>query len=206
MEKCKCCGMIVKTTKNINKLEEIPEQENVKRAIEVCLVGSHTIGIININGCGEEFAEWLRTQHISVWVEARCPCGNYGDVYAECKCLMTKISQWTKRKGYIQCLNSDIVIESVRLRGYALIKSYYSESQEQMFKRIEQAKKINIVDTKLDEQSNGLLKFAIERLGIGHKKVEPIKAVAISIAKLDGMDKIEVQHISEAIQYNYFNQ
>lgn len=203
MEKCKCCGAILKGTETIKQLDEIPGQESVKRAIEICLAGNHSIGIININGYGNEFATWLSNHDISVWVTNKCPCGNYGDIYAECKCSVTKIQQWNQRKEVKQCLHADIIIESVRPRQRDLVSPYPCEPEQDMMKRVERSKHVVIKDKALDEQSKYLLKMAIDKLGLSYEDIAIVRKVAETIARLDGLSEIKVQHISEAIQYRY---
>jgi len=200
MERCKCCGAIINSN-DTKRLEDIPEQEHIKRAIEVCLVGNHTIGIIDTNGYGKEFGKWLSSHDISVWVEKPCKCGNFMDSQSECHCTISQIRQWRLRKSFLHCMNADVVIESTRPRVRTLIKPYQGEPESEMLKRVETAKQIEIKDSTLDEQSNTLLIMAIDRLGLIHTKIESVKRVAVSIAKLDGLDVIKVQHISEAVQY-----
>ena len=200
MERCKCCGAII-SSNDAKLLEDIPEQEHIKRAIEVCLVGNHTIGIIDTNGYGKEFGKWLSSHDISVWVEKPCKCGNFMDSQSECHCTISQIRQWRLRKSFLHCMNADVVIESTRPRVRTLIKPYQGEPESEMLKRVETAKQIEIKDSTLDEQSNTLLIMAIDRLGLIHTKIESVKRVAVSIAKLDGLDVIKVQHISEAVQY-----
>jgi len=53
----------------------------------------------------------------------------------------------------------------------------------------------------LDEASMNLLKTAIDKLGLSARAFDRIHKVARTIADLDGKDKIESPHISEAIQY-----
>ncbi|MEO0156084.1 MAG: magnesium chelatase, partial [candidate division WOR-3 bacterium] len=53
----------------------------------------------------------------------------------------------------------------------------------------------------IDEESQNLLKTAIEKFGLSARAYDKILKVARTIADLESSDVIKVQHIAEAIQY-----
>lgn len=53
----------------------------------------------------------------------------------------------------------------------------------------------------LDQPSMGLLKLAIEKLNLSGRAYDRILKVARTIADLDGSERIESQHVAEAVQY-----
>jgi len=53
----------------------------------------------------------------------------------------------------------------------------------------------------VDEGSKRLLETAIDKLGLSARAFTRILKVARTIADLEGKEHIQVQHISEAIQY-----
>jgi magnesium chelatase family protein len=54
---------------------------------------------------------------------------------------------------------------------------------------------------KIDEASRGLLESAIDKLGLSARAFNRILKIARTIADLEGQRAIQVDHISEAIQY-----
>ena len=53
----------------------------------------------------------------------------------------------------------------------------------------------------IDEEGNQLLKTAMEKLGLSARAYDRILKVARTIADLDENEKIEANHLAEAIQY-----
>jgi magnesium chelatase family protein len=53
----------------------------------------------------------------------------------------------------------------------------------------------------LDEDSKRLLKTAMERLNLSARAYDRILKVARTISDLEGAEKVDGSHISEAIQY-----
>ena len=54
---------------------------------------------------------------------------------------------------------------------------------------------------KLDEASNKLMKNAFEKLGLSARAYGKVLKVARTIADLEESEKIEINHLAEAIQY-----
>ena len=53
----------------------------------------------------------------------------------------------------------------------------------------------------LDEESKSLLKSAIDRLGFSARAYDKVLKISRTIADLEGCERIEKNHIAEAIQY-----
>lgn len=150
-----------------------------------------------------------------------CPCGFYGDAKRVCHCTprqihnyMSKISgplmdridihvevpaiQYSElasgQTGKPSCAIRDIIL---RARGVQDIrfKSALFETNARMSSRM--IKKY----CKLDDTSGTLLQQAMIELGLSARGYTKILKVARTIADVDQRDIIEVEHISEALQY-----
>jgi magnesium chelatase family protein len=53
----------------------------------------------------------------------------------------------------------------------------------------------------IDDQSQSLLKTAIQKFGLSARAYDKVLKVARTIADLENIEDIKVQHIAEAIQY-----
>ena len=87
---------------------------------------------------------------------------------------------------------------------WSLAQSRDTETLEDVNKRVEAAVKFSRehVITGPDNPGLTLLKTATERLSLSASEVGNILAVSKTVAALDLSDKIRVEHVAEAIQYN----
>jgi magnesium chelatase family protein len=54
---------------------------------------------------------------------------------------------------------------------------------------------------KLSDEAAGLLKDAMDRLGLSARAFDKVRRVSRTIADVEGNSAIEVQHVAEAVQY-----
>lgn len=151
-----------------------------------------------------------------------CPCGYFGDPTHNCVCTpgqrqryMNKISGPLLDRIDIQC-----VVEGTSFSD--LSQRQPGESSEAIRKRVIAARTIQTErykDSKLvhcnaqmtdrmiheycilDEQTNEMLKMAMERLNLSARAYSRILKVARTIADLDGKENIELPHVAEAVSY-----
>lgn len=98
--------------------------------------------------------------------------------------------------------NGDIFFELIKPNDYTvIIKNIKYETLEALQKRIDNAKKITQVNTKLGEASLQLINSAKKHLILSKSDEKIIINLSESIAKLDGDTQIQTHHIAEAIQY-----
>jgi predicted ATPase with chaperone activity len=99
-----------------------------------------------------------------------------------------------------------IKIEVPKTTATKILDKRTEESFEVLLGRVNKAKEaINNILYDIDDTSEQLLKTAIERLNFNENDTKNTIEFARSIASLDSALKIRVEHIAEAIQYNYCN-
>jgi len=149
-----------------------------------------------------------------------CPCGYYGSKIKECTCTETQ------RKRYISKLSGplldrfDIHIQIYPV-DYKSIKEKNFETSSQIRERVNKARKIQFnrykdysiysnseLTPKLIEKFCGinseiesLLSNSFKNLSLSARAYFKILKVARTIADLEEKEKIETEHILEAIQY-----
>ena len=152
-----------------------------------------------------------------------CPCGYLTDPYHECRCTPQAIQRYHAKISGPLLDRIDIHIEVPSLKYDELKSTQASESSAVIRERVNQARGIQLkryADSKkkiycnahlgskeirnhcvIDDGSQSLLKTAIERFGLSARAYDKVLKVARTIADLEGLENIMVQHIAEAIQY-----
>ena len=150
-----------------------------------------------------------------------CPCGFYGSQDKECICSKAAIQKYMGKISGPLLDRIDIQVEVATVKYEKLQKDEKIETSEQIKKRVNEARKIqleryknlNIYSNsqltpkliekycKLDKKSNESLQKAFESMGLSARAYGRILKVARTIADLDKKENIEVNHILEAIQY-----
>jgi len=95
--------------------------------------------------------------------------------------------------------DGEIWIEILRPKDYE--RGRYSETLDDVHRRVDTAKSNPEPKPEYCSTSNELLKNAINKLQLSSKDVKIIRKVSSTIAKLDGETKIQAHHVAEAIQY-----
>jgi magnesium chelatase family protein len=151
-----------------------------------------------------------------------CPCGYYTDPRHECTCRPDQIQKYMGRISGPLMDRIDIHIEVPALTYEELSQKTPGEDSASMRKKVVAARVRQTErfagakdifcnahmepehlrkHCQLDENSLGLLKSAIEKLGLSGRAYDRILKVSRTIADLDGKEKIASAHIAEAIQY-----
>src|SRR3989339_590202 len=150
-----------------------------------------------------------------------CPCGFYTDPHKQCRCNTTKIERYLSKISGPLLDRIDIHIEVPAIKFKELTSADNPEPSSEIRKRVKKARDIQLkrfkddgifanshIGTKqlkkycaLDKEGQDLLKAAIEELGFSARAYDKILKVARTIADLDESAPIQVEHISEAIQY-----
>ena len=150
-----------------------------------------------------------------------CPCGFYGDPVKVCTCSSSQIVKYRSKISGPLLDRIDIHIEVPRVNCREVMEKDSVENSFTIRKRIERARKTqgerycedsifcNAQMTKkqikeycdINDNAKNLLYKAIEKLNLSARAYDRILKVARTIADLEQSEKIEISHLSEAIQY-----
>lgn len=150
-----------------------------------------------------------------------CPCGYYGSKEKECTCSEQAITRYIGRISGPLLDRIDIHIEVTPVKYEKLNSKEKVETSEEIRKRVNFARKIqlerykeynifsnaeltpNLIEKycRLDKKGKQILQNAFDTLGLSARAYGRILKVARTIADLDGKEKINVNHLAEAIQY-----
>ena len=150
-----------------------------------------------------------------------CPCGYLGDTKHECRCAPAQIQRYRARISGPLLDRIDLHIEAPALSISELRNNHPGESSSMIRQRIASARRIQLnrftggkitanarmsvpqvkkycaVDAKLGD----LLQQAMEQLSLSARAYDRILKVARTIADLAAAERIESNHLLEAIQY-----
>ena len=151
-----------------------------------------------------------------------CPCGFFGDPRNECTCSPLKIQQYRSRISGPLMDRIDLHIEVPAVKFEDLASLSDGDASDEIRKRVQRAREVQLRrfrDLKgifanahmtskelqrhceLDSEGMGLLRTAIDRLGLSARAYDRILKVSRTIADLEGSEKIHPAHVAEAIQY-----
>ncbi len=185
-------------------LENIPGSEMEKRALEVALVGGHSLAILH--NVGSHAPQLIRTamrlaQEIPVPFRGLaypwCPCGNYGSPKAECRCSAKTIERHLSKLGKWMDRFAIWLGGTVPLARHLHIKG---ESEAAVMKRVKAARAALEPSVILDASCQEMIRYYLGSVS-SSLDIAKVKAIAASIARLDGQARLLVQHMAEALQY-----
>ncbi len=151
-----------------------------------------------------------------------CPCGYYGDPTHHCVCTPGQIQRYMNKISGPLLDRIDLQVECQALSYNDLAKAPMGESSSAIRERVLKAR--NIQENRFlgikgvhcnaqmtermihqyaepDESSLDLLRMAMERLKLSARAYNRILKVARTIADLEGSEKVQSQHIAEAVGY-----
>ena len=207
-------GKMPKALKAVVKLEDIPGSEMEKRALEVALAGGHSMAILyNAGSYAPQLIQTGKRMAQEASDAAKeaipyhgiaypwCPCGNYGSPKQECCCSAKVIEKHLIKLGK---RTNDFAIWIGASIPLAREISRKGEPEAIIIKRIQAARAIPEPSDVLDSCSKELIECYMSQVNAALDLSKMI-AVAKTIARLDGQDRIQVQHVTEAMQYQpYF--
>lgn len=152
-----------------------------------------------------------------------CPCGHRGDPRKACICTPLQVAQYLSRLSGPLMDRLDIQIHVPALAFDELAAPPKSETSEAVRQRVNAARKVQQERLKsaesglhcnaqmgpreiqahcvVDAAGQGLLKLAVDRLGLSARGFDRLLKVARTIADLEGSEGIKSKHLAEAVQY-----
>ena len=209
-------GEISMSHKGVLFLDELPEfQKNTLDLMRQPLEDNR-VTIARVSGTVTYPAEFML-----VCAMNPCKCGWYGDPSGRCTCSEQSVQNYRSRISGPLLDRIDIIVEvpavefeNLRHRQEAepsaIIKKRVDEARQRQHRRFgEQSGMCNArmgptelrYHCVLDDECAQLMKDAFEAFGLTARSYDRILKVARTIADLDGSDKINSDHIAEAIQY-----
>ena len=154
-----------------------------------------------------------------------CKCGWYGDPSGKCTCSETAVENYRSRISGPLLDRVDMIIqvppvhyEELRRRKEAepsaVIKERVDFARKRQHRRFgEKSGMCNArmgptelrYHCKLDDESDELMRMAFETMGLTARSYDRILRVARTIADLDDCDRINSDHLAEAIRYRMIN-
>ena len=150
-----------------------------------------------------------------------CVCGFFNDPTRECRCSPIQIQRYISKISGPLLDRIDIHIDVPAVKFKELTSDIPAESSSNIRERVVSARRVQLERfhgenifcnaqmaprlirkyCTVDSASKALLANAITRLGLSARAYDRILKVSRTLADLEGMDTIEPNHVSEAIQY-----
>jgi magnesium chelatase family protein len=150
-----------------------------------------------------------------------CPCGYFSDPKHECRCTYPQIHRYRSKISGPLMDRIDIHVEvpavpykdligESNAESSAIIGARVAAARSRQFERFKRTKiycNAQMINRhikkhcRIDEASCDLLEAAIDKLGLSARAYNRILKIARTIADLDDVSDISVDHIAEAVQY-----
>jgi magnesium chelatase family protein len=173
-----------------------------KRALEVALVGDHSVFLYGPRGSGKSTLvsafPWLTSVHVS----DSCACGNTLSASKACTCDPVRLARWVRRaRERARTCDIEIEVPPVPMKEWDAQND--PKADEWHVQRVERAKEFGEKNKslKLDETAERIKELAARRLSFSIGEWERILNVSRSIANLDQSPILKGKHVAEAIQY-----
>ncbi len=154
-----------------------------------------------------------------------CKCGFFQDNEKQCKCNINEVKRYQSKISWPLLDRIDMIIDVYKENFDKIMSSEKWESSEELRKKVKKAREIqkerykntniknnaNIPANKLDnfiplwEEEKNFLKTASENLQLSTRVLHRTLKLSRTIADLEWVEKITIEHLSEAIQYRSKN-
>jgi magnesium chelatase family protein len=150
-----------------------------------------------------------------------CPCGYSGSELKPCSCTYRQVQKYRNKISGPLLDRIDIQLDVPAISYEELQNHEASESSEQIRRRVRNARQIQTQrfdssqvncnasmsvpemrqHCELDKSGHELLESVVDEIGISARGCDRIIKVARTIADLEGADRVQPNHLSEAVQY-----
>ncbi|HEX2905787.1 MAG TPA: ATP-binding protein, partial [Phototrophicaceae bacterium] len=151
-----------------------------------------------------------------------CPCGYFGDPVKSCTCTPAMIARYQSRLSGPLLDRIDIHADVPRVEYDKLMGNQRGETSAAIRARVEQARdrqrqrfgelpgifansdmRVGEIQKfcTLTNEARQLLELSVRRMQLSARAYHRVLKLSRTIADLGGSDRIEVQHVAEAIQY-----
>jgi magnesium chelatase family protein len=150
-----------------------------------------------------------------------CPCGFEGDVRRVCRCPPARAQAYRQRLSGPLLDRIDIHLSVPRLSREELMGSEPGETSKSVRERVEAARerqrsrldrtpwtsnsqvsgRVARRDARLTTEAEGVLSLAVESLHLSGRGFDRALKVARTVADLAGAERVEADHMSEALRY-----
>jgi predicted ATPase with chaperone activity len=188
------------------RLDDIPDNEMAKRAVEVALAGGHPIMMIHRQGApGPEMLSAVQGMALDAGIPFTglaalpCPCGCFGVLTEPCSCSLRRIMGHWRRLAK-RVLAFDMAVEVLPPWGKTVRRG---DPEERIMAKVRRARAFaGLTDTSLSRDCEDYL--AMYSRQFGTIRIPQIKDIAATVCRMDGSAKIQPHYLMEAIQYQWF--
>jgi len=211
-------GEISLSHRGVLFLDEFPE---FSRSVLEALRQPLEDGVVTISRAQGSLT--FPAEFLLVAAQNPCPCGFSTDPDKNCICTPTQILRYQRKVSGPLMDRIDIHVEVPRVKYSELTSEAVAESSEEVRERVQVARERQIKRfyedgskvksnaemkskdikkfCKLEEDSEKLIRRAVEQLKLSARSYHRILKTARTIADLEGSDTIKSSHIAEALQY-----
>jgi len=205
-------GLVTKAHNGVLFLDELPEFGRAKLDLLRQPLEEKKIRVLR-----KQYACEYRSNFMLVAAMNPCPCGYFPD-RNKCNCRSAEIAAYLKRISGPLLDRIDICVETQKVGWEQMKKKVKSESSKTIRDRVEKAyhfqlerqKKLNSDLTSEEvervcvssKDAEDILRFAFKEKGKSVRSYERIRRLARTIADLESEERIEANHMAEAIVLN----
>lgn len=211
-------GEITLAHRGVLFLDEFPEfQRSVLESLRQPLED----GVVTISRAQAQVTYPARFTLIAA--QNPCPCGFYADPEKECVCTQMQVRRYRTRVSGPILDRIDLQIEVPRISAGEVLKEHAAESSEAVRARVGNARevqrerfkkhrfslnsemRVRHIKTfcKVPPEGEALLERAAQKMCLSPRSCLKILKVARTIADLEGIPDIKIEHISEGLQYRF---